>query len=163
VVEQPGRIRVVKNGVLLPTPFLDISDMVGYGGERGLLGHFSFDRATNDLWIGDVGQAKHEEVDRSVASVGYGRRLNFGWRVMEGRHCYSPSTGCSTSGKTLPFIECSHSVGCAVTGGYVYRGSAVPTLYAHYVFADYCAGTIWHRATRAFRAGPQVPADGHDD
>ncbi len=105
---------------------------------------FSFDRVTGDLWIGDVGQAKYEEVDRStVVGSGAGRGINFGWRVMEGRHCYNPSSGCSTSGKKLPVVEYTHSQGCSVTGGYVYRGKLVPSLYARYVFADFCSGTIW--------------------
>jgi len=62
---------------------------------------------------------------------------------MEGRHCYIPSSGCNTSGKRLPVVEYTHAEGCAVTGGYVYRGTAVPSLYARYVFADYCSGRIW--------------------
>jgi glucose/arabinose dehydrogenase len=281
VLEQPGRIRVIKNGALLPTPFLDITDMTSKGGEQGLLGlafhpsfktnglfyvdftipqgdtainqfrvsptnpdvavkssskriitidqpfdnhnggmitfdragylfigmgdgggggdpgnraqsvntllgkilrinvngttggiqyripsgnpyvgragrdeiwsiglrnpwRFSFDRLTGDLWIGDVGQAKYEEIDRStVDGSGRGRGINFGWRVMEGRHCYNPPTGCNTSGKMWPVVEYTHGEGCSVTGGYVYRGAAVPSLYGRYVFADYCSGTIW--------------------
>jgi glucose/arabinose dehydrogenase len=280
VVEQPGRIRVIKNGVLLPTPYLDITDMTSKGDEQGALGlafhpafkttglfyvdfttpqgntaidqfkqsttnpdvavkssskrvisiaqpyanhnggmitfdktgylfigmgdggssgdpgnraqstssllgkllrinvngttgtkqyripasnpyvgrpgldeiwsiglrnpwRFSFDRLTGDLWIGDVGQARYEEIDRSVAGSGSGRGINFGWRVMEGRHCYNPATGCNRTGKMYPVVEYTHSEGCAVTGGYVYRGKAVPSLYGRYVFADFCSGTIW--------------------
>jgi glucose/arabinose dehydrogenase len=281
VLEQAGRIRVVKNGALLPTPFLDISDMTAKGGEQGLLGlafhpsfrtnglfyiywtlangddavnqykvsstnpdvaartsskrvitfahpydnhnggmltfdkagylfigtgdgggggdpgnraqspntllgkilrinvngvtggkqytipagnpyvgktgldeiwsyglrnpwRFSFDRLTGDLWIGDVGQASYEEIDRStVAGSNRGRGVNFGWRVMEGRHCYNPPTGCNTTGKLLPVVEYGHGEGCSVTGGYVYRGTRVPSLYGRYVFADFCSGTIW--------------------
>jgi glucose/arabinose dehydrogenase len=105
---------------------------------------FSFDTATHDLWIGDVGQDKFEEIDRAtVAGSAGGRGLNFGWRQMEGRHCYDPPTGCNTSGKFWPVAEYSHSEGCAVTGGYVYRGRAVPALYGRYVFGDFCSGTIW--------------------
>ena len=64
---------------------------------------FSFDRTTGDLWIGDVGQRLYEEIDRStVTGSNRGRGVNFGWDVMEGRHCYSPSTGCNTTGKALP-------------------------------------------------------------
>ena len=281
VLEQAGRIRIIKNGVLLPTPFLDISDMTAKGTEQGLLGlafhpafkttglfyvywtlsngddavnqykvssnpdvatrtsskrvitfahpfdnhnggmlafdksgylfigtgdgggtgdpgnraqskssmlgkilrinvngrtgtrqysvpagnpfvgktgldeiwsyglrnpwRFSFDRVTGDLWIGDVGQDRYEEIDRStVVGSGRGRGINFGWRVMEGRHCYIPASGCSTRGKMLPVVEYSHGGGaCSVTGGYVYRGKAVPALYGRYVFADFCTGTIW--------------------
>ncbi|MEA2619730.1 MAG: hypothetical protein QOC97_503 [Chloroflexota bacterium] len=107
---------------------------------------FSFDRATGDLWIGDVGQDRFEEVDRSLApSTGLspGRNLNYGWRVMEGGHCYNPPSGCNRTGKVMPVVEYSHSQGCSITGGYVYRGSQVPAIYAHYVFADFCSGTIW--------------------
>jgi glucose/arabinose dehydrogenase len=105
---------------------------------------FSFDRATGDLWIGDVGQRLYEEIDRStVAGSNRGRGVNFGWNVMEGRHCYSPSTGCSATGRFLPVVEYPHSQGCSVTGGYVYRGKAVPSLVGRYVFGDYCSGTIW--------------------
>ncbi len=104
---------------------------------------FSFDRLTGDLWIGDVGQAKYEEVDRSTSSTNKGRGVNFGWNVMEGRHCYSPATGCSAVGKLYPVAEYTHSEGCSITGGYVYRGTAVPSLRGRYVFGDYCSGTIW--------------------
>jgi glucose/arabinose dehydrogenase len=107
---------------------------------------FSFDRATGDLWIGDVGQDRFEEVDRSLApSTGLspGRNLNYGWRVMEGGHCYNPPSGCNRTGKVMPVVEYSHSQGCSITGGYVYRGSQVPAISAHYVFADFCSGTIW--------------------
>jgi glucose/arabinose dehydrogenase len=106
---------------------------------------FSFDRATGNLWIGDVGQAAYEEVDRAVrTSSGAGKGVNWGWRVLEGTHCYSPSTGCNTAGKTMPLLDYDHANGrCAVTGGYVYRGSAIPVLRGGYVFADYCSGEIW--------------------
>jgi glucose/arabinose dehydrogenase len=106
---------------------------------------FSFDRANGNLWIGDVGQGAWEEVDRAVrTSSGAGRGVNWGWRVMEGFHCYNPSSGCSTSGKTKPVLEYDHNGGrCSVTGGYVYRGTLVPALAGGYVFADYCSGEIW--------------------
>ena len=108
---------------------------------------FSFDRATGNLWIGDVGQNTWEEIDRTTwisSSHPAGRGNNFGWHVMEGRACYDPPTGCSTSGKTLPPVVYSHTSGrCAVTGGYVYRGTAIPGLVGAYVFGDYCSGEIW--------------------
>jgi glucose/arabinose dehydrogenase len=86
---------------------------------------WSFDRLKGDLWIGDVGQNRYEEIDRSTVTenASRGRGVNYGWRVMEGRHCYRPSSGCSTAGKILPVVEYSHSQGCSVTGGYVYRGA----------------------------------------
>ena len=106
---------------------------------------FSFDRANGSLWIGDVGQGSWEEIDRAVRTTsGAGRGVNWGWRVLEGFKCYSPSTGCSTSGKTKPLLAFDHGGGrCAVTGGYVYRGTLVPALVGGYVFADYCSGEIW--------------------
>ncbi len=107
---------------------------------------WSFDRATTDLWIADVGQERYEEVNRSKASTSSksrGRGVNYGWRVMEGRHCYLPSSGCDKSGKVKPVVEYSHSQGCSIIGGYVYRGSAVPGLAAKYVFGDFCSGKIW--------------------
>jgi len=106
---------------------------------------FSFDKATGNLWIGDVGQNAYEEVDRAVkTSSGAGRGYNWGWHVMEGLHCYTPSSGCRTSGKRLPLLEYSHSTNgrCAITGGYVYRGAKIPSLRGWYVFGDYCSGEV---------------------
>jgi glucose/arabinose dehydrogenase len=106
---------------------------------------FSFDRANGNLWIGDVGQLNWEEVDRATNTAsGPGRGINWGWRVMEATHCFNPSSGCNTSGKTLPLLEYGHGSGrCSITGGYVYRGSAIPQLVGGYVFADFCSGEIW--------------------
>jgi glucose/arabinose dehydrogenase len=101
---------------------------------------FSFDRATGDLWIGDVGQGAWEEVD--VARKGTSGE-NYGWNRMEATHCFRPSEGCDENGLTMPVAEYSHSDGCTVIGGYVYRGSAQPALAGGYVFGDYCSGTIW--------------------
>ena len=108
---------------------------------------FSFDRSTGDLWIGDVGQGSWEEVDRALASSGRnaGRAVNYGWRVMEGAHCYSPSNACIRTGRTLPVAEYGHSGGrCSITGGHVYRGKTYPDLVGAYLFADYCSGEIWY-------------------
>ena len=270
IVEQPGRIRILRNGVLQASPFLDISDRVDFGGEMGLLGlafhyrfrengrfflnytrkpdgatvvaeyrvakksdralldetilmvipqpysnhnggmvafgpdgylyiatgdggaggdpgnrgqspdtllgkmlridvdqddpygippdnpfakqrsgreifalgfrnpwRFSFDRQTGRLWAADVGQNQWEEID--VVEAGN----NYGWRVMEGNHCFLPPRGCSTTGLTLPVAEYrNQSPSCAVTGGYVYRGKRVSFLQGTYVFGDYCSGRI---------------------
>jgi len=98
---------------------------------------FSFDRQTDDLYIGDVGQGAWEEVDVQPAASAGG--LNYGWVVMEGRHCYPPgTTGCNQSGLTLPVLEYDHPTGCSITGGYVYRGTRVPLLAGQYLYADYC-------------------------
>jgi glucose/arabinose dehydrogenase len=110
---------------------------------------FSFDRATNMLFIGDVGQNRYEEIDRPTYKHWWGKRVNYGWRVMEGNACNIPPTGCSTTFKTRPIAAYDHSVGCSVTGGYVYRGSQWPALQGGYFFADYCSGRIW-----AFEAPP---------
>jgi glucose/arabinose dehydrogenase len=103
----------------------------------------SFDRGTGRFYIGDVGQASWEEIDREPSGLTGGR--NYGWNVMEGAHCYPPATSsCSLAGDVLPAAEYSHAGGnCSITGGYVYRGSAFPVLVGQYVFADFCSGRIW--------------------
>jgi glucose/arabinose dehydrogenase len=102
---------------------------------------FSFDRKTGELWIGDVGQGAWEEIDVEDPKAGGGR--NYGWRTMEGGHCFDPRRGCDSVGLTLPIHEYGHGQGCSVTGGYVYRGRAIPALAGHYLFSDYCRGTVW--------------------
>ena len=274
VVEQAGRIRILRGGVLLPAPFLDIVDRVGSGGERGLLGlafhpsyaqngrffvnytdhsghthiaefraspgadaadparerqilfvtqpfanhnggglafgndgmlyiglgdggsagdplnngqsllthlgkmlridvnrgapfavpsdnpfvanaavlpaiwayglrnpwRFAFDRATGDLYIGDVGQNALEEVDVGLASRRGGE--NYGWSLMEGTRCFRPSSGCPTAGLTLPVVEYGHGDGCSITGGVVYRGCRMPGYHGTYFYGDFCTGMI---------------------
>ena len=289
VVEQPGRIRIVKNGALLPTPFLDITSRVVSGGERGLLsmafdpayatngrfyvyytgaqGDISVDRFTvssnadvanttsgrvitiqhransnhngglllfgqdgmlylgtgdgggagdvpnnaqnvgvllgkilrlnvaslpytipagnpfanqagaDEIWayglrnpwryafdappdgtpklyIADVGQGAREEVSVVDASAA-GR--NYGWRLMEGTQCYNPSSGCNQAGLTLPIIEYDHSQGCSITGGFVYRGTAIPEVRGHYFYSDYCSGFL-----RSFRLSGTAATDQRD-
>ena len=105
---------------------------------------YSFDRATGDLYIADVGESRWEEVNRARATEGDGRGLNYGWSLMEGDVCEQP--GCDTTGLTLPTFEYGHDQGCAIVGGYVYRGSALPALAGQYIFGDYCAGL-----------GPELP------
>ncbi len=100
----------------------------------------SIDLATGNLWIGDVGQDRWEEVD--VAPAG-SSGLDFGWHRWEGRHCYDPPTGCDPAGVTMPVSEYGHEAGCAVIGGVVYRGDAIPTLRGAYLFSDNCSGTLW--------------------
>ena len=104
----------------------------------------SFDRVTGDFWFGDVGQGAVEEVD--MLPVGTGAGVNFGWRIMEGTSCTnlaSPPIPCDSPALTLPILQYTHSLGCSVTGGYVYRGTAVPALIGQYLYADYCTGRIW--------------------
>ena len=111
---------------------------------------FSFDRAAGDLWIGDVGQGAWEEIDVARAGVG---GLNFGWNVMEGNHCFQPSSGCPTGGLTLPVVEYGHDLGLAVIGGNVYRGPQA-ILRGGYLFSDNYSGRIW--AVAASASGAQA-------
>jgi glucose/arabinose dehydrogenase len=100
---------------------------------------FSFDACNGDLYIGDVGQNAYEEID--IEPAGQGNK-NYGWRLMEGMHCYNPSD-CDMSGLTMPVVEYPHGQGCSVTGGYVYRGKAIPWLRGVYFYGDFCSGRIW--------------------
>ncbi len=102
----------------------------------------SFDRATGALYIADVGQNGWEEINREAAGDPGGR--NYGWNVMEGKHCYPAGTRCSLAGDTLPVAEYSHAGGnCSITGGSVYRGETQRDLQGLYVFGDFCSGRIW--------------------
>jgi glucose/arabinose dehydrogenase len=113
---------------------------------------FSFDRQTGDLFIGDVGQGAWEEVDAEPAGAG-GR--NYGWNIMEGTHCYNADT-CDETGLTMPVATYAHSAGCSVTGGYVYRGQAMPSLVGTYLYSDYCSGTVWGIDAATAIAGGEV-------
>ncbi len=98
---------------------------------------FSFDGTT--LWIGDVGQDAWEEIDAVDVAVAVG--ANFGWPLYEGDTCYLASD-CAVTGLVAPVYAYPHAEGCSVTGGYVYRGAAIPELTGQYVFGDYCGGWI---------------------
>jgi glucose/arabinose dehydrogenase len=121
---------------------------VGQAGKRGEIWakglrnpwRYSFDPLTSRLYIADVGQDAREEVDVQPATTG---GLNYGWNTMEGLSCYSPSTGCSQTGLTLPVIDYPHTGGaCSVTGGYVYHGAAIPGIVGHYFYSDFCTGFL---------------------
>lgn len=99
----------------------------------------SFDRATGELYIADVGQSRREEINVQPEASRGGE--NYGWSLMEGSLCVV--AGCDVTGLTLPDFEYSHDLGCSVTGGEVYRGGAYPALSGTYLFGDYCEGTIW--------------------
>ena len=100
-----------------------------------------FDRATGDLWIGDVGQNEREEVDVARAGVG---GLDFGWNIMEGSSCFRDGgVDCLTDDLTLPVAEYGHDQGCSVIGGTVYRGDGQPALRGWYVLSDNCSGRVW--------------------
>lgn len=109
---------------------------------------FSFDGKTGELWVADVGQSKWEEIDLVT------RGGNYGWRAMEGMHCFNPPTSCRTPQVTSPIFEYSHEKGrCSVIGGHVYRGRELPNLTGTYVYGDYCTGEIFTL--------PSSPKDSH--
>jgi glucose/arabinose dehydrogenase len=147
----------------------DVADEVWAVGLRNPW-RFSFDRATDDLWIADVGQNQYEEVNFTPASQ-LGGGLNYGWPIMEAGHCFQ-STDCSTEGLVLPVAEYGRGNGCSVTGGYVYRGSQFPVLTGVYLFADYCSGAVWATAPDGndgwatypmLQSGIQVSSFGEDE
>ncbi len=110
----------------------------------------SFDRLTGDFYFGDVGMDTMEEVNHEPAGSPGGR--NYGWPCMEGTRCTgSTLCSCGSPALTAPFFEYGHSIGLAVTGGYVYRGTAIPALQGLYFFSDYLSGRYW---------AARVPADG---
>jgi glucose/arabinose dehydrogenase len=124
-------------------PFISTA---GFRGEIWALGlrnpwRYSFDRQTGDLYTADVGQGAWEEVNFQPSTSGGGE--NYGWRIMEGLHCFNPSTGCNMSGLILPVAEYSHALGCSVTGGFVYRGSTFARMHGIFFYGDYCSGRIW--------------------
>ncbi|HEV2121364.1 MAG TPA: PQQ-dependent sugar dehydrogenase [Chloroflexota bacterium] len=101
---------------------------------------YTFDRATGDLYIADVGQNAYEEVNFQPAGAG---GQNYGWPRMEATHCFPPSTECDRSGLTIPIGEYGRTDGISITGGYVYRGQAQPQLQGAYIFGDFGSGKIW--------------------
>jgi glucose/arabinose dehydrogenase len=101
---------------------------------------FTFDRGTGDLWIGDVGQGDVEEID--WLPRGWSGLVNFGWDVYEGSSRYE-SKELGPGRLVQPVAEYSHDLGCSVSGGYVYRGKAVPSAVGRYFYGDYCSGTVW--------------------
>ncbi len=143
-------------GIPADNPFAGSADARGETWAYGLRNpwRFSFDRATGDLWIGDVGQGSLEEVNRWPAGSPAGP--NFGWNTMEASACFEPAEGCVTDGLVLPVAEYGHDRGCSITGGYVYRGTAVPGLAGTYLYADYCSGTIWGLDASAAQPTPRV-------
>ena len=97
---------------------------------------FSFDKETGELWAGDVGQGKFEEVDRIVLGG------NYGWKVREAKHCFL-ADACATDGLIDPVVEYGRDQGVSITGGYVYRGAKLPALFGKYVYGDFATGRIW--------------------
>lgn len=95
------------------------------------------DRATGKFWIADVGQNAREEVD--ILEKGG----NYGWKVAEGKICYSPSNNCNRTGFVEPVFEYGTSEGRSITGGYVYNGTRLSAIKGQYIYGDYVSGTIW--------------------
>ncbi len=125
-------------------PFLDDAAVRDEIWDLGLRNpwRFSFDRLTGDLFIADVGQNNWEEVNFEPVGSRGGR--NYGWRRMEGNHCFIPSTNCNDGSLVVPVLEYSHAAGnCSITGGYRYRGTAMPEHFGKYFYGDFCSGRIW--------------------
>jgi glucose/arabinose dehydrogenase len=116
---------------------------------------YSFDRKTGDLYIADVGQNVFEYVHYVPAHKLKGP-LNFGWRTVEGKHCFQAES-CDTKGFTQAVLEYPHSEGCSITGGYVYRGKALPELAGAYFYSDYCTALL-----RSFRIKNGKVVDSYD-
>ncbi len=120
---------------------------------------FSFDRSTGDLYIADVGQNEWEEVNFQSNTSSGGE--NYGWRILEGNHCYNPSSGCvAPSSYVAPVLEYAHGAndinGCSVTGGFVYRGINYPTMQGVYLYGDFCSGKIWGAAFESSWSSSQL-------
>ena len=131
-----------ENGYKVPSdnPFVNIdgnakTEIWAYGLRNPW--RFSFDRDTGDLWAGDVGQNRFEEID--LIKIGG----NYGWKIMEGLSCFPRGKQCDSSGIQSPVIEYGRADGCSVTGGYVYRGKRLPSLFGAYIYGDFCTGNIW--------------------
>ena len=168
ILERAGRIRVVQNGSLLATPFLDIGSLTTTNGERGLLSMaFHPQYASNGYFFiyytnlaGDIvierrqvsaGNANVADplsaltiltIPHPVRPVGQAGN-NYGWNIMEGTQCYN-STSCNQAGLVLPAITYNNDTanGCSITGGYVYRGAALPELAGQYLYSDYCSAWL---------------------
>jgi glucose/arabinose dehydrogenase len=136
----PGDLRIPADN-----PFVDVEgarpEIWSYGLRNPW--RFSFDAATGDLWIADVGQNAVEEVNLQPAASSGGE--NYGWRIMEGDRCHDPRSGCDTAGLTMPVVTYTHASGWgrSITGGYVYRGDDVPSLRGAYVFGDFVSGRVF--------------------
>ncbi len=155
------RVSLDDNGLLSIPPDNPFVGEPGVRGEIWSYGlrnpwRFSFDRSTGDLYIADVGQSTREEVDIATPALNRGKGLNFGWNVMEGTACYD-SSSCNRTGLTLPVLDYTHADGCSITGGYVYRGAALPALAGRYFYSDWCSGWV-----RSFRFSNGTAADPQD-
>lgn len=134
------RIDVSGNEYTIPedNPFVNdpnvLDEIYAYGLRNPW--RWSFDLQTGELWVADVGQNNYEEVDLVQAGD------NLGWPIMEGNQCFE-SNNCDMTGLTLPVTEYDHSSGdCSITDGFVYRGQSIPSLQGHFIYGDFCSGTI---------------------
>ena len=121
---------------------------------------FAFDSANGDLYLVDVGDMAYEEVNFQPASSPGG--ANYGWHIMEGKHCHTPAHECQTDALTLPIFEYPHAYGCAIVGGIVYRGERIAPLNGSYLFGDFCFGRLWsisHTANGEWRASEVANLD----
>lgn len=150
-------------GYIIPAdnPFVPLFDARGEIWSTGLRNpwRFSFDRKTGDMWIGDVGQNAFEEINFQAAGKG---GQNYGWSLAEGFGCYNDPQCEDASGLTWPLFAYGRDVGIAVSGGYVYRGSAIPELEGAYFFGDYGTGNIWLLAANddgAYSASDPIPTE----
>jgi glucose/arabinose dehydrogenase len=157
------RLDVNAATVLQPYAIPPTNPFAGQAGRRaeiwayGLRNPWRYTFDAGALYIADVGQERREEVDIANAAQG---GLNYGWNLMEGTLCYQ-AAGCSTAGLTLPAFEYDHGInnanGCSISGGYVYRGKAIPELAGRYFYSDYCAGYL--KSFLAGQAGVSAPSD----
>ena len=144
----------IPSGNPFESPIDGIQDEIWAKGFRNPW-RFSFDGSNGDLWITDVGQNTREEINRQLASSVGGE--NYGWKVMEGTYCHDPdpvdlacpalTPSCFDASYTPPLFEYDNmgfgSEACSITGGFVYRGTAIAGLQGVYVFGDYCGGFVW--------------------
>jgi glucose/arabinose dehydrogenase len=114
---------------------------------------FSFDRLTGDLYIADVGQSAWEEID--FLPRGSAGLENYGWDAFEGNEVFEDEEPNPRGRLVPPILQYSHEEGCSVTGGFVYRGEAIPSAYGHYFYGDYCTGFVWSFAVRDGKATDQ--------
>ena len=151
-------INKVPYGIPKSNPYYGQKDKRGEIWAWGLrnVWRFSFDRKNGDIYYGDVGQNKWEEINYEPYTSKGG--VNYGWRIMEASKCYNPEKNCNEKNLTLPIHEYPNdanymvvlgggsqmnSDGCSITGGYVYRGEKIKNLNGYYIFGDYCSGNIW--------------------
>jgi hypothetical protein len=137
---------VIPYGIPPDNPHVGVGDPLDEIWAKGLRNpwRFSFDRGNGDLYIADVGQNTYEEIDFQPSTSNGGE--NYGWRLMEGSHCFDPPINCDPGSLVYPIYEYTHDGNpfrCSVTGGYVYRGNAIPDLQGTYFFADFCSDQIW--------------------